>query len=121
MEVQEIFFSGNCSRVNSALLALAESAAGRAWQRADGLHHGLGSIPRSGEVPPAGFRTETGVFSGEEGVLLLLRRFRTTDSLDSLTFETGRGAADISSAVQYVAEHIERRFPWLLDHRSFSS
>ena len=43
---------------------------------------------------PAGFRTETGVFSGEEGVLLLLRRFRTTDSLDSLTFETGRGAGD---------------------------
>ena len=31
--------------------------------------------------PPPGFRTPSGLFSGEEGVLLLLRRFRTTDAL----------------------------------------
>ena len=43
--------------------------------------------------PPPGFRTPSGVFTGEEGVLLLLRRFRTLDSLDSLTWETGRSTA----------------------------
>ena len=49
--------------------------------------------------PPAGFRTECGLFTGEEAVLLLLRRYRTTDSLDSLTWETGRSGSVISQAV----------------------
>ena len=41
--------------------------------------------------PPAGFRTHSGaVFTGEEGVLLLLRRFRSTNPLLDLTKETGR-------------------------------
>jgi len=71
--------------------------------------------------PPPGFRTPCGVFSGEEGVLLLLRRFRTTDSLDSLTRETGRSTPAISEAVRFMCEHVEARFPWLLDERSLSS
>ena len=71
--------------------------------------------------PPPGFRTPSGLFSGEEGVLLLLRRFRTTDALAALTWETGRGASAISEAVSYMIEYIEARFPWLLDERSFSS
>jgi len=71
--------------------------------------------------PPAGFRTASGVFTGEEGVLLLLRRFRTADSLDSLVYETGRSTTHISQAVAFMTEHIEARFPWLLDERSLSS
>ena len=55
-------------------------------------------------------------------MLLLLRRFRTTDSLDSLTYKTGRSMAHISTAVRYMCEHIEQHFPWLLlDERSLSS
>ena len=51
---------------------------------------------------PAGFRTLGGhVFTGEEGVLLLLRRWRVTDSLDSITWETGRSGAAISEAVDF--------------------
>ena len=61
--------------------------------------------------PPAGFRTHSGsVFSGEEGVLLLLRRFRSTEPLYALTHETGRSATAISEAVQYMVEHVHNTF-----------
>ena len=72
--------------------------------------------------PPAFFRTVGDhVFSGEEGVLLLLRRYRTLGSLDGLTKETGRSGAAISEAVSFMAEYIEAKFPWLVDERSLSS
>ena len=43
---------------------------------------------------------------GEEAVLVLLRRFRTTDPLLALTKETGRNISAISEIVQYMVEHI---------------
>ena len=71
---------------------------------------------------PAGFRTAGGhVFDGEEGVLLLLRRFRSTDPLLTLTEETGRSISAISEAVCYMVEHIHAKFPHLIDERSFSA
>jgi len=54
-------------------------------------------------------------------VLLLLRRFRSTEPLHSLTWETGRSTAAISEAVQFMVEHVETTFPHLIDERSFSS
>lgn len=73
-------------------------------------------------APPPGFRTVGGhVFSGEEGVLLLLRRFRSTDPLMNLTKSCGRSISAISEAVQYMVEHIVTTFPHLVDERSFSS
>ena len=72
--------------------------------------------------PPAGFRTHSGaVFTGEEGVLLLLRRFRSTNPLLDLTKETGRTTPQISEAVRFMVEHVHRRFPWLVDVRSFTA
>ena len=50
------------------------------------------------------------VFSGEKGVLLLLRRFRSTEPLYALTHETGRSATAISEAVQYMVEHVHNTF-----------
>ena len=53
--------------------------------------------------PPEEFETRGGhIFSGEEGVLLLLRRFRTTSNLSSLTKDTGRSRSAISEAVNFM-------------------
>lgn len=69
---------------------------------------------------PEGFQTRTGhVFSGEEGVLLLLLRFRTTDNLVRLTRYTGRSISAISEGVRWVVEYICQRFEHLVDERSF--
>ena len=49
--------------------------------------------------PPDEFETDGGhVFSGEEAVLLMLRRFRSTDPLRSMTWDTGRSISAISEA-----------------------
>jgi len=70
---------------------------------------------------PAGIRTVGGhVFSGEEAVLLLLRRFRSTDPLCNLTKEAGRSVSAISEIVRYMVEHITSRFSHLIDERSLS-
>jgi len=61
------------------------------------------------------------IFSGEEAVLLLLRRFRSTDPLRSMTWETGRSISAISEIVWYMVEHIHSNFPHLIDERSFTS
>jgi hypothetical protein len=72
--------------------------------------------------PPAQFSTYgRHRFTGEEGVLLLLRRFRCTDSLLSLTFETGRSTTAISQCVEFMVAHIEGTFPWLIDERSLAA
>eukprot|EP00327_Prymnesium_parvum_P030567 CAMPEP_0195565352 /NCGR_PEP_ID=MMETSP0814-20130614/406_1 /TAXON_ID=97485 /ORGANISM="Prymnesium parvum, Strain Texoma1" /LENGTH=324 /DNA_ID=CAMNT_0040700345 /DNA_START=52 /DNA_END=1024 /DNA_ORIENTATION=- len=60
------------------------------------------------------------VFSGEEAVLLLLRRFRSTDPLCNLTKEAGRSVSAISEIVRYMVEHITSRFSHLIDERSLS-
>ena len=71
--------------------------------------------------PPAGFRTPNGVFSGEEGVLLLLRRFRTTGPLSSIARDAGRNVPQVSEAVRFMVEHVRERFAHLIDERSFIS
>lgn len=72
--------------------------------------------------PPDKFETEGGhVFTGEEGVLLLLRRYRSTDPLRSLTWDCGRSISAISEAVWYMIERIHYNFPHLVDERSFTS
>lgn len=48
-------------------------------------------------------------FTSEEAVLLLLRRFRSTDGLLDLTKETGRNISAISEIVEWMVEHIHRR------------
>jgi len=71
--------------------------------------------------PPPGFRTASrAVFTGEEGVLLLLRRYRSTNPLLDLTKETGRTTSQISEAVRFMVEHVHSHFPWLIDVRSFT-
>ena len=53
--------------------------------------------------PPDEFTTDGGhKFTGEEGVLLLLMRFRSADALSTMTWETGRSIAAISEAVWYM-------------------
>jgi hypothetical protein len=53
--------------------------------------------------PPDEFETDGGhVFSGEEAVLLMLRRFRSTDPLRSMTWDTGRSISAISEAVWFM-------------------
>ena len=42
------------------------------------------------------------VFTGEEAVLLLLRRYRSTGPLRAMTWETGRSISAISEAVWYM-------------------
>ena len=70
--------------------------------------------------PPHGFRTNSGaVFSGEEGVLMLLRRFATTATLLDLVWELGRSTTQISEAVRYMVEFVHRKHLHLLDERSF--
>ena len=52
---------------------------------------------------PEKFETIGGhYFSGEEGVLILLRRFRSTDPLCAMTWELGRSTSGISECVQYM-------------------
>ena len=59
--------------------------------------------------PPHGFRTNSGaVFSGEEGVLMLLRRFATTATLLDLVWELGRSTTQISEAVRYMVEFMRQ-------------
>jgi len=72
--------------------------------------------------PPPAFRVRGGaVFSGEEGVLLLLRRFRSTGPLLDLTKDAGRPIAHISEAVTFMVEHVHSRFAHLIDVRSFEA
>lgn len=73
----------------------------------------LADLPTVVQVlePPPGIRTVGGhTFTGEEAVLLLLRRMRSTDPLRTLTEETGRSDSAISEAVRFMVEHINRRF-----------
>ena len=42
------------------------------------------------------------LFTGEEVVLLLLRRYRSTDPLRSMTWECGRSIAAISEAIWFM-------------------
>lgn len=58
-------------------------------------------------------------FSGEEAVLLLLRRFRSTCPLLELTKETGRSVAALSEIIQWSVEYIRDRYAHLVDDRSF--
>lgn len=59
---------------------------------------------------PSGIRTVGGhVFSRDEAVLLLLRRFRSTDPLCNLTREAGRSISAISEIIRYMVEHINSR------------
>ena len=52
--------------------------------------------------PPAGFRTHNGVITDEEGVLLLLRRYRRPGTLlGDMTKETGRNISQLSTAIRY--------------------
>ena len=54
--------------------------------------------------PPYDFDTDGGhCFTGEEGVLLLLRRYGSNDPLQALTWECGRSTSAISEAVWYMA------------------
>ena len=72
--------------------------------------------------PPIAFRTlGDHVFTGEEGVLLMLRRFSSTCPLLELTKESGRSISAISEAVLFMVEHIIDTFPHLVDERSFTS
>ena len=73
------------------------------------------------EVPEEFSTTSGHKFSGEEAVLLLLWRFRSSDGANSFTLETGRNEAAISECVQYLVEHIHARFPHLIDERSFTA
>ena len=70
--------------------------------------------------PPAGFRIHNGMFTGEEGVLLLLRRYRRPGTLLDMTEETGRNISQLSTAIQFMIEHVHAAFPHLLDERSFT-
>ena len=84
----------------------------------------LEHLPRVVAVlnPPPGFRTHSGaVFTGEEGVLLLLRRFRSTGPLMDLTKEVSRTTPQISEAVRFMVEHVHQHFPYLIDVRSFTA
>ena len=71
--------------------------------------------------PPTHFRTPNGLFSGEEGVLLLLLRYRKPGTLLGLTWETGRNKAQLSEAIRFTVEHVHRRFPHRVDIRSFTA
>ena len=96
--------------------------------------------------PPDNFETHGGhYFTGEEGVLLLLQRYRSTEPLIKFTWESGRSIAAISEAVWFMVcaaalacsllpassltsaaalsqvEHIHDTFRHLVDERSFTS
>lgn len=58
---------------------------------------------------PARVKVKRDTFTGEECVLLLLRRLRTTGSLLSLTKETGRYTGQISLACNWAVRFIRRR------------
>lgn len=81
----------------------------------------LQSVIDAFDMPP-GFSTRTGhVFRGEEGVLVMLLRFRTADNLTRLTWYTGRNIAAISEGVRWMVEYVNRKFAHLVDDRSFTS
>ena len=72
--------------------------------------------------PPAGFRVLSGsVLTGEEGVLLLLRRFGSTATLLDLTKETGRSTTAICEAVAFMVEFMHNKHERLIDERSFTA
>ena len=60
------------------------------------------------------------IFSGEEVVLLSLRRFASPDTLNDLTWETGRSESAISAAVSWFVHHVHTTFPHLIDERSLT-
>mmetsp|Transcript_7668 Transcript_7668/g.25157 ORF Transcript_7668/g.25157 Transcript_7668/m.25157 type:complete len:152 (-) Transcript_7668:921-1376(-) len=59
--------------------------------------------------------------TGEEAVLITLRRSRTAGSAIGLVCETGRSDAAISEAHAAVVQHIHAVFPHLIDHRYFAA
>ena len=70
--------------------------------------------------PPARFRTNSrATFSGEEGVLLMLRRLRSTAPLLDLVKESGRSITQISEAVRFMIEHVHSHHSHLIDERAF--
>ena len=70
---------------------------------------------------PHAFYTRGGhLFTGEEGALLLLRRFASEASANDHTKETGRSESAISECVYWVVEHLHRRFSHLMDERSIT-
>lgn len=83
----------------------------------DWLPHVVSALDPPDEIETVGKH----FFSGEEAVLILLRRYRSTDPLAALTWECGRSIAALSEIVIYMVEHVHRRFPHLVDERSFSS
>ena len=60
---------------------------------------------------PDEIKTESrhGPFTGEEAVLLMLMRFRSTSPLLSMTKETGRNISALSEIVTWMVEHIHRK------------
>ena len=70
--------------------------------------------------PPARFSTNSrATFSGEEGVLLMLRRLRSTAPLLDLVKESGRSITQISEAVRFMIEHVHSHHSHLIDERAF--
>ena len=63
------------------------------------------------KVPPVFDTISNHKFSGEEGVLILLRRWRHTGGLHTLTMETGRSIPALSECVQYMASCLSRYSP----------
>ena len=51
---------------------------------------------------PETIRTWRHTFTGEEAVLILLRRFRTTGTLLDLTWETGRSTSALSECIRWM-------------------
>ena len=78
----------------------------------------LERVVRALRVPDKVITRSRHCFSGEELVLVLLRRFKRVDPALELAAETGRSTAAISEGVGWLVEHILRTFPHLIDGRS---
>lgn len=59
-------------------------------------------------------------FTGEEAVLLTLRRFVEISPSEHMGPEVGRSDSAISAIVRWTLEHIEATFPHLIDERSLT-
>ena len=82
---------------------------GTPWDVKQRFNYTLEELPSVIEAfdLPAGFTTRSGhVFTGEEGLLLMLLRFRTADNLVRLTKYTGRSTSAISEGVLYIYIYI---------------
>ena len=59
--------------------------------------------------PPDMFETAGGhKFTGEEGVLLLLKRYRSVQALRSMTYDTGRNISALCECVWFMVAHCPR-------------